>query len=404
MTDKKKYSSYRWVILVMVFLALLPCNYNQYQASILAAELVERMNMSTQQFATVMTAPMLIGFFTGILGGTLADRIGSKLCVAISIFLSAVGCFLRLVSHSYGMFFLAMLLIGFAGTFLTLCSAKLFAEWFPAEQLGAMMGVMMGAGSVATALSQATTALFSSMNTAFIFGSVWMSVMLVLWLIFVKDRPEGSSVSESVPVLEPVKKAVKSKNVWILSLVAACFMGFQLTIASFYPTALQEKGFSLATAGLYASLFTFGGFLGNMIIPNIVAKIGVNRPTLLVSGLLGFVFIAIGWLFCDGIIMAFVIACGGFFACGVLPPVLSYPPSLPEIGVQNAASASGVVTSIQMLAGFLLPSYVITPICSMGGTINFSMLFILAGILAALQGIIALFLPELGTKALKEKK
>lgn len=73
MTDKKKYSSYRWVILVMVFLALLPCNYNQYQASILAAELVERMNMSTQQFATVMTAPMLIGFFTGILGGTLAD-------------------------------------------------------------------------------------------------------------------------------------------------------------------------------------------------------------------------------------------------------------------------------------------------------------------------------------------
>lgn len=88
---------------------------------------MEKMHMTTQQFAVAMTAPMLIGFFTGILGGVVADRIGSKRCIAISIFLSTIGCFLRLFSRNYSLFFVAMLLIGFAGTFMTLCSAKLFA-------------------------------------------------------------------------------------------------------------------------------------------------------------------------------------------------------------------------------------------------------------------------------------
>ena len=100
--------------------------------------------------------------------------------------------------------------------------------------------------------------------------------------------------------------------------------------------------------------------------------------------------------------MAIIIAIGGFFGCGITPPLLSYPPMLPEIGPQNAASASGFITSIMMLAGFVLPSYLVTPLASAAdGSINFGTIFIIAGVFCVLQGVIALLLPEFGIKARK---
>lgn len=400
---RQKESRYYFVIGAMVFLALLPCNYNQFQASILAGELMQQMGMSAQQFAAAMTAPMLIGFFIGIPGGVLADKIGPKKSVAIAMIISTIGCFLRLVATSYGFFFIAMLLLGTASTVITICAAKLLSAWFPPHLLGAMMGVTVGAASISTALAQATTAFFSGAKSAFMFGSCLMAVMAILWIILVKDRPENVPAPEPAPVLEPLKKAMKSKNVWFITLIAVAFVGFQITIASFYPTALQERGLSLATAGLYASIFTIGSFCGNIIIPNIAAKIGLDRPSMLVSALLGMGLVIVGWNFCDGIVMALVIALGSVFACGILPIVLSYPAFLPEIGAENVGSASGVITTVEMLAAFVLPSYVIIPLCSGSAGINYSMMFVMTGVCCGIQGIVALFLPELGRKAMKKE-
>lgn len=398
-------SKYKWAILWTVFAALIPCNYNQFQASILAGELISKIGMTTQQFVAALTAPMLVGFFIGIAGGVLADKIGSKKTVIMSITISAIGCFMRIFalnSQSYGMFFAAMLLLGFNGTIITLCSAKLFAAWFQPQELGVAMGVMMASGGIAMTLSQATTAFFPSANAAFGFGGTWMAAMLIVWLLVIKDRPEGAPIPEPQPVLKPLIISLKSLNVWIIGIGAACFMGFQLSIASFYPSALQSIGFELATAGLYASIFTFGGFLGNIFVPSIAAKVGLNKPVLIIAGILGGLSIYIGWNYCTGLTMAVIIAIGGFFGCGITPPLLSYPPLLPEIGHQNAASASGFITSIMMLAGFVLPSYVVTPLASgADGSVIFGTVFTIAAVFCVLQGVIALILPEFGAKARK---
>jgi len=61
-----------------------------------------------------------------------------------------------------------------------------------------------------------------------------------------------------------------------------------------------------------------------------------------------------------------------------------------------AGSAGGIITTLQVFGGVVVPSYVITRIAGSSST----MLFGLTAICCGLIVLPALFLPELGSKAL----
>ncbi|MBQ1466515.1 MAG: MFS transporter [Eubacteriaceae bacterium] len=406
--DNKNSNSYKWVLLALVVCSIAGVSYTQFQitASTMVPVLFQTLGIGVAQFSALTTAAMLVGVVFAIIGGVIADKIGPKKTCTIALALSLVGAVLRINASTYGMYFLAMFLIGFGGSFLSMCSAKLFAAWFAPAEMAVAMGCMMAAGSFGSFITNATTnALFNgNLKAASTVGSVVIAVMLLLWVLFLKEKPAGAPDFPPMPVLEPLKKALKSKNVWIIGLAAAFAMGFQMVLNVNYQNALATaKAATPAMCSLYSTILTIGGALGSIAVPGICAKLGKNRPSVLLFSVLGAVLVYAGWAFCDGIVMALLIAVGAFLGFGAIPVIMGYPALLEEIGPMNAGSAAGLITTIQMAGAFFLPSYVLAPMATNANGTNFTTLILYGCVCAVLTGVFAFLLPELGTKALAEK-
>jgi hypothetical protein len=78
---------------------------------------------------------------------------------------------------------------------------------------------------------------------------------------------------------------------------------------------------------------------------------------------------------------------------------LSLPMLLPEIGPEYAGSAGGIISTLQVTGAVVVPTFVITKLAAGSNTV----LFGLTAICLALIVIPVLFLPELGSRALKSK-
>lgn len=402
--EVNKAHGYRWAILIIAYLNVCIATYNQFQVTVFAEYIMDAIGMNETQFAGAAMAPMLIGVFTAIIGGVLADRFGVKKIVIFGIVISIIGCIARVFATTYPTFFISMLALGLTVVLINGNAIKLMAAWFPENQVGLAMGVVFAGGSSGAALSQATTALFPTANTAFIVGTILLGITFLGWLFIVKDKPKGTPDMPQAPVIDYLKQVMKSKNVWIIGICMILFMSFQMTYATFLPTAILSMGLDLAKAGLYASLFTVGGLLGSIIGPMISNATGVNKPTALLMSLVGGAIGILAFNFTDGILMAALLGVGGFLVGGVVPMCMSYPALLPEIGPVYAGTAGGLITTLQMAGAYIMPSYVITPIAMMGGAgINFSTMFAIASVCGALIGVMVLILPELGRKALEKR-
>ena len=404
-----KSKNYKWLLMVLIMLSIACVSYTQFQitASSIVPTIFVKYGIGVPQFSALTTASMLVGVIFALIGGIIADKIGPKITCLIALALSCLGAIIRMNAASYAVCFASMFLIGFGGTFLSMCSAKMFAAWFEPSQMGVAMGGMMAAGSLGSLLTNATTNLLfpGNLKSASLVGAIAIAVMFVLFLLFVKERPEGVEPFPPMPVFEPLKKAVKSKNVWIIGLCAALSMGFQMILNVNFQSALAiAKSATDAQCSLYSVLLTIGGTLGSLIVPGMIAKMGVNRKGILLFSVLGGALVAIGWVACSGILCAVLIAVGAFLGFGTIPPLMGYPALLEEIGPMNAGSASGLITTIQMAGAFFLPSYVLAPMATSNGVTNYNTLFILGAACSILMGVVALVLPELGTKALSERK
>ena len=146
---EKKTQNYKWVLLCLVVFSIASVSYTQFQitASSMVPVLFQTLGIGVAQFSALTTSAMLVGVFFAIIGGVVADKIGAKMTCTIALALSLCGAVLRIFATTYAAYFAAMFLIGFGGSFLSMCSAKLFAAWFEPQQMAVAMGGMMAAGS-----------------------------------------------------------------------------------------------------------------------------------------------------------------------------------------------------------------------------------------------------------------
>jgi NNP family nitrate/nitrite transporter-like MFS transporter len=149
-------------------------------------------------------------------------------------------------------------------------------------------------------------------------------------------------------------------------------------------------------AGFWGSLPNLGGIFGSFLGPLICKRLGVMKPYLIVVSMLGAIVTFWSWQLPIGPASFVLLMLAGCLQSAILPLILSLPVLLPEIGPTYAGSAGGIITTLQVLGGIVLPTYVITRLAGSDTTI----LFGLAALCTALVAVPVLFLPELGSKAL----
>jgi nitrate/nitrite transporter NarK len=391
---------YRWVILVVAMLAGFIGSYAQFQLPPLAYKLIPALHMSSSQFAALMAGPMTGAIFICILGGTLADRYGVKKVVAVGLVLSVIGCTFRYAATSFWSFFFLMVLVGLSSALLSSNLAKLFGAWFPPEQMGTVMGVYMISIALAMFSGTATTALFPSENSAFIFSGIACLVILILWVILARNKPKAAPEPPILPASQYLSKAARSRGTWLAGVCMFFVMGSVMTFTTFLPNVLHNlRGIGPVQAGIYGSLSTLGGVFGSFMGPVICSRVGVMKPFLVIISLLGAAGTFWSWQLPVGRDMVVALILAGFVQSAITPTILSLPLLLAEIGPVYAGSAGGIIATLQVLGAVVVPTFVITPLAGP----NVTVLYGLAALCFALIVIPVLFLPELGSRALARR-
>lgn len=389
-------SSYRWVILFVMWCSLFIGLAAQFQIAGLAYKIIPEFKLTPGQFSLVLTAPMLAGVCLSFVAGALGDKFGAKQVVAVGFIFSIIGVFFRYAAHNFWELFILMFLAGISSGFLTANVSKLLGAWFPKEQMGTAMGIYLSAMGVGTTAALATSALFPTTKSAFVAAGILMAVVWVLWILLIKPKPQGAPDLPVMPVTKYIGVAAKSKNVWLVGLALMFFMGNSMAFSGFLSNALHEaKGISPVTAGFMASLVTFGTIVGSIIGPVLSGRIGRIKGFLIPVALLGAVAGYAAWAVPQGLGMSALLAVFGILSGMCTPLFMSFPMLLPEIGPVYAGSAGGLIGTLQVIGAVFIPSFILTPIAGS----NYNLFFALGSICFLLVGVVTLLLPELGVRA-----
>jgi NNP family nitrate/nitrite transporter-like MFS transporter len=375
-------------------------SYAQFQLPPLAYKIMPSLHISNSQFAALMAGPMTGSIFISILGGTLADRYGMKKVITAGLALAVIGCFFRYGVTSFWPFLLMTILTGIASALLTSNLSKLFGAWFPPAQMGTVVGLYMISPMLASFLGTATTALFPSEGSAYIFSGVVCLIILILWMLLARNKPEGAPDLPVLPAIQYLGKAARSKSIWMGGICLFFVMGCSMTFNTFLPDVLRNlHGIDPVKAGFYGSLATFGGIFGCFMGPMICNRMGVMKPYLIIIALLGAAGTFWSWQLPvgPGIVIALILA--GFMQTAIAPMIFSLPMLLPEIGPVYAGSAGGIISTLQVLGAVLIPTFIITPLAGSNVTVLFGLAALCSGLIIAP----VLLLPELGNRALAER-
>lgn len=394
----------KWLFFGVLCLAYMPGGYAQYQLSVYAPDLMMSYGLSTSQFSSVFTAPMIVAIFLSFVGGMLSDKVGSKKVINISFVIALIGLIGRIFVKSYIPFFLCMAMTGFSQTFVNINASKITGSWFKPEQMGMLMGIFSLCGQISGAFATATTAvLFDGMTSAFVAAAVFGVVAFVLWLIVGKDRPDEKETDhkidamhiESAPIGESLKVVLSNRGVWCISICIMMVLGSNVTLATFLPTALSSMhGIDMAMCGTIASMITLGNCIGSIVGPMLYAKIRKIKLFIPLIAVLSFVGVLICWRFASAPALYALTLFTGTVLGAAMPIFFSAPILLEGIGTKYAGSAAGVISTLQLLGAVLIPTYILTPIAGD----NYSMLFTLAAACMAVMFFVGFLIPEFGSQ------
>lgn len=393
-------SPYRWVVVAIMWSTIFIAVTAQFQVAALAFKIIPELNLTSGNYAMVLAAPMLPAVLFSIGAGALADRFGVKKVVAVSFVFSIIGVYFRYIPNSFFGYFSLMFLSGLTPALLNANVSKLLGAWFPREQISTALGIYFTAAGVGMTVALAASALFPTAKSAYITAGIAMFAIWILWLVFIKDKPEGAPELPTMPVLKYIGVAASSRNIWLAGLALMCFMGANMAFVGFLPNALsQVRGINPSQAGVMTSIVTLGVILGNMIGPVMSARVGRIKPFLAPAALLGAVVMYCSWIAPGTSVWLLLFATGALMGIST-PLLMAFPMLLPEIGPVYAGSAGGLMATLQLIGAFFIPSFIIAPIAGD----NYTLLFALASLFLALLGVVSLFLPELGTRAVGRGK
>jgi len=398
-SDAQRYPGYRWVVLGIAWMAMVPVGCVFFLTPSLAYLLVPELGLTPTQLTLIFTAPIAVGVFANIPGGILGDRYGIRLMVGTGTILAGVSTVARFWVSSFGeMFLLACVFgIGVGAAFPNL--SKLVATWFPPKQSGVASGIYVTAFAFGSGIGLATGPYFGGWRPAFLYVGILSTALALLWILLGRNVPRGVQIKMPPPT-EGIKVAVKSKNVWLLGLSLLLFNGGFTGLSGNLPNALANiRNISPQEAGVISSLLTFAGIPGSLLLPLISDRLGLRKPFIFAGAIVPALCFYLAWLLAPGIDTYILIVVAGFISAAVFPIFMTMPMEWAEIGREYVGGATGLVTALGSVGGSLIPLLVVTPLMAAGTATAYNAGFLATALIIAAIAVTAIPLKETGARA-----
>ena len=133
--------SYRWVILVVVYLSILAFTLIFQSIPPILPFILSELHLTYAQAGLLMSLFALPGIFVSLLGGFLADRYGIRPLAIGCFFLMIGGTLLVGLGMNLQTLGLGRIIAGIGGLTLSVFLPKLLSQWFKERELGLAMGI-----------------------------------------------------------------------------------------------------------------------------------------------------------------------------------------------------------------------------------------------------------------------
>jgi len=370
--------TYRWIILAVSFLLITVTNgltlgglyvfeeEIMNSLSQMTGEDVLRADLKLRDAITLWSTAVF-GFFAGVA----ADKIGvRKLMVSGLLILSA--CFWQYSqAESLNQMYIIHIFMGFVLCISgMLVNVILISRWFN-NQRGLAIGILLAGTSTGNGL-------FPQLNTWLLSLGDWREVMTWLSLVplflipflllVVKNGPEDLQKAENEVSNKSfdasnkkggftLQQALKSKNFWLLSLMAFCTFYAILAMTGHVFLLLREENYVPQVAATGVSLIFFGGFIGKITSGELAEKYG--RKVILLTGVgvmfIGSIFIVLALVYKNPIFVWIGLALYGTGWGGLYTLIQLLTADL--FGLIALGKIMGVINILDTLGGGLGPFF-----------------------------------------------
>ena len=300
--------------------------------------------------------------------GVLLDKFSSRVLILVGMLMCIAGTFLMSIADNALFLVVARLLAGIAAAFCLLSILRLAAQWFPAEKMGRISGIVITIGMLGGAISQTPLAILEQhfgWREALAMVSLLGVVIFVVMCFIVKDAPEGQNFS---PVEQTVDKStmglwtaflviIKNPHNWLIGFYI-CMMNLPIMLlAGLFgePYMVHARGFSSEHSATISMMIFIGFILGSTFFGYLSDIIKSRKVPMLYSAIASLLLFLVVLYWPNYHLSS---ALGLFFLLGFITSaqVIGYPATRECNSPLLVGSALGFVSVIIMgLPGVLQP-------------------------------------------------
>lgn len=381
--EKSLITPYAWVILLVVYLASIVAAFDQFKIPPIMPVLMQTFHIDLIQAGLLMSIIAMIGLVLALPTGIILQRLGSKATIIIALGLMTAGSVIGALSESYGFLLISRVLEGMGIGVVGVAAPAAIAMWFPPEKQGTPMGIWatwVPLGSVAA--YNLAPALAPSMGwaAAWWIGAGFALLMMVFCGLLITQPPVSESTGSPVRESANLREAISNRDIWLLALEFACFNLALLSVATYYPTFLnQVRGYPLTQAAFISSITTIVVLVFAPVAGWISDRIGSRRlvfslPFLAIAVLLIFPFRVTGWQIIAILVLQGVLVGAIPTATFAAVSEVMRKPEWAGLGLavvligQNIGSLLGPILFGQIVetSGWLIAGYMMIPFCLLG--------------------------------------
>ena len=414
--NRHPFSKYQWMILVLCFVTVAMDGFDTAIIGFIASDLVQEWGVQKSDLGPVMSAALVGLAFGALTAGPMADRIGRKKVLVLSILVfggfSLITAFATSLTQLTILRFLTGLGLGAAMP----NAATLMSEYAPERRRALLVNLMFVGFPIGSSMGGFISAWMIphyGWQSVLVLGGV-MPLVLAVALIFLlpesarylaaknKSQREIASVLRRIAPLPDNTQFVlqetgqiKDKSAlgvifsprYLVGTIMLCltyFMGLLIfyLLTSWLPLLIRETGASLSQASVITALFPLGGGIGVLVLGALMDKINPNK-VVAVGYLLTGVFVCLVGFATDNLVLMGVMV---FIAGTIMNGAQSSMPALAAGFYPTQGRATGVAWMLGLgRFGGILGAF--SGAFLMQAELSFKTLFALLAIPAVLSAI-----------------
>jgi ACS family hexuronate transporter-like MFS transporter len=317
--QRPRASSFRWVILGLIFLGTTINYIDRLVIALLAPHLQEQYSISDSQYGYIGFTFGIAYAFGQLAAGGWIDRVGTRVGYALSLIGWSICAMMTALGRGFMSFAILRAMLGVTESPAYPAAAKICAEWFPRRERAFAFGFVNAGSNMAPIIAPLIVKLLADSfgwQAAFIVTGAFGFVLLAIWLPIYKPPHEHPRVSAkelaliqsdppepSAPV--PWRQLLRHRQAWVFATGKFLTDAMWWFFMSWIPKYLHDSYGLNVTQSIIPLMIIYGmadiGSVGGGLISSRMIHKGFSVNVARKTALFGCALLALPIMFAQGV-------------------------------------------------------------------------------------------------------